>query len=144
MGSYDRIDWHYGGDFPKNLPPENGGTHIGMFLTWIIESDLIGDLHREESQELLQKVLNRQITGRDFLIEACDEKFWEEDLNEEGNEFTKYYFDSDDGDLNYVNDYSQILGDDLESLYEVEDSWENYDKLKPILDSRYRTWRLER
>jgi hypothetical protein len=28
--SYDRADWHYGGNYPKGLPPENGGTHIGM------------------------------------------------------------------------------------------------------------------
>lgn len=32
MTRYDRADWHSGGDFPKDLTDEAGGTHIGMFL----------------------------------------------------------------------------------------------------------------
>ena len=43
--SYDRADWHYGGDYPKDMPPENGGTHIGIFLAWAIIHHLEGDLH---------------------------------------------------------------------------------------------------
>ena len=39
MASIDRADWHYGGDYPKELPIENGGTHIGMFINWIIDND---------------------------------------------------------------------------------------------------------
>lgn len=118
MASIDRMDWHYGGDFPKNLPKENGGTHIGMFLTWIIDNDLIGEMPREDSEEAMQKVLNRQMTGRDFLIEECDEKFWAEDLNEDGLAFTQHYYESDI----YIQDYSEILASDLDSIYEVENS----------------------
>jgi hypothetical protein len=42
MGNIDRADWHYGGGdlYPKELPPENGGTHIGMYLAWIIQRGL--------------------------------------------------------------------------------------------------------
>ena len=35
----DRMDWHYGGDYPEGLPTENGGTHIGFYLTWIIQNN---------------------------------------------------------------------------------------------------------
>lgn len=35
MANIDRADWHYDGQYPKGLPPENGGTHIGMFLVWV-------------------------------------------------------------------------------------------------------------
>ena len=38
--SIDQADWHYAGDFPRELPPEAGGTHIGMYLAWIIQRDL--------------------------------------------------------------------------------------------------------
>lgn len=137
MASIDRMDWHYGGDFPENLPQENGGTHIGMFLTWIIENDLIGELHREDSQESIQKVINHQMTGRDFLIEQCDEKLWEDDLNEEGLLFTRHYYESD----MYIQDYSELLATEVESIYEVENSWDNYQKLKPIIDNRYSEWK---
>lgn len=137
MASIGRMDWHYGGDFPKNLPQENGGTHIGMFLTWIIDNDLIGEMPREDSHEALQKVLNRQMTGRDFLIQECDEKFWAEDLNEKGYAFTKYYYESD----KYIEDYSEVLAAGVESIYEVENSSDNYNKLKPVIDKRYEEWK---
>lgn len=137
MASIDRMDWHYGGDFPENLPQENGGTHIGMFLTWIIENDLIGELHREDSQEAIQKVINHQMTGRDFLIEQCDEKLWEDDLNEQGLLFTKHYYEPDI----YIQDYSELLATEVESIYEVENSWDNYQKLKPVIDNRYNEWK---
>lgn len=146
MATFDRIDWHNCGDYPENLPAENGGTHIGIYLAWIIENDLIGDLHRDDSQEALQKVLDREITGRDFLIEMCDEKFWDEDLNEEGIEFTKYYYESEVGSNNYnfLEDYAEALGEQVDSLYEIEDSWENYYKLKLIIDKRYNDWRIKK
>jgi len=143
MGSIDRVDWHSGGDFPDNLPEINGGTHIGMFLTWIINNNLIGKVHLEESSEAIQKVLSRQMTGRDFLVDQCDEKFWEDDLNEEGLAFTYYYYQSDSTNTfkNYLDDYSEAIGQDVESLYEIEDSWENYDLLKPYIDRKYSEWK---
>lgn len=134
----DRMDWHYGGDFPDGLPDECGGTHIGMYLTWIINNDLHGDLHREESVEAIKKLKSREITGVDFLIAECDEKFWEEDLNEEGQAFTEYYYDEF-----YYEDYENSLAADLSSLYNVENSWESYDKLSPILDKRFTEWKLK-
>ena len=142
MASYDRIDWHSGGDFPENLPAENGGTHIGMYLTWIIENDLYGDMHREDSKDAIQKVLKREWTGRDFLINECDEKFWDGDLNEEGNEFTKFYYDTQNeiGVSYFLEDYAVLFGDTVESIYEVENTWDNYDKLKALIDNRYKQW----
>jgi len=142
MATYDRIDWHSGGNFPENLPAENGGTHIGMFLTWIIENDLYGNLHREGSKDSIQKVLKREWTGRDFLINECDEKFWEDCMNEEGNQFTKFYYDTErEGGTSYfLADYSWLFGATVESLYEIENSWDNYDKLKPLIDQRYGDW----
>ncbi len=140
MASIDRMDWHYGGDFPENLPAEDGGTHIGMYLTWIIDNNLIGEMHLINSADEINKVKRREMTGRDFLIEMCDEKFWDDDLNEEGIAFTKYYYDFDSA-VNYVNDYLEILGQEVESLYEVENSWENYEKLKLKLDSRFNEWK---
>jgi len=136
--AYDRMDWHYGADnFPSDLNQENGGTHIGMFLAWAINNNLEGKIHREECQESLLKLRSRQITGREYLELECDEKFWEDDLNEEGNNFAKYYYESD----KYINDYDDILGDDFPSLYHVADTWENYDKLSLSIDKSYQNWK---
>ena len=142
MPSIDKIDWHSGGNFPDDLPPENGGTHIGMFLTWIIDNDLLGEWHLENSMSSIQAVKSRQMTGRDFLIEECDAKFWDEDLNKEGLEFTKYYYDDEKMNL-YINDYEELLGDELETLYHVENSWSNYDRLRKRIDERYLDWKMK-
>ena len=93
--AYDRADWHYGGDFPADLPPENGGTHIGMFVAWAISHGLEGDLRREDSAASVEAVRERRMTGREFLFGACDEKFWEEDLSDEGNAFAGWYYASE-------------------------------------------------
>lgn len=89
--AYDRADWHYGGDFPADLPTEAGATHIGLFLAWAIHRDLVGDFHRNESSDAVAAVTRRDMSGGQFLIQECDEKFWEEDLSDEGNAFAREY-----------------------------------------------------
>jgi len=77
MGSIDKLDWHSGGDFPKDIPEENGATHIGMYVAWILHKGLYGDIHKETAQDsvMVNKVLNREITGREYFISQCDAKF---------------------------------------------------------------------
>ena len=137
MSSIDRLDWHSGNDFPKDLPEINGGTHIGMYLNWIIDTDLIGELHIKESIDGIEKVKAKTITGRDFLIDYCDGKFWDEELNEIGQAFTKDYYSSD----KYFDDYANILGSDVESIYHVENNTQNYELIKQTLDNRFEKWK---
>jgi hypothetical protein len=136
----DRIDWHSGADnFPIDLAPEAGGTHIGMFITWVINNNLESDLHKTESIESIGKVKAREMTGTDFLIKECDEKFWEDDLSAEGLEFAKNYYVSN----SYYGDYEAALVTTEPTLYHVQDTWENYDKLSMYIDSAFRKWRKD-
>lgn len=138
--SYDKIEWHSEGeDFPKSAKPENGGTHIGFFLTWIIQNDLIGNLYKEISLDSINKVKRQEITGREFLIEECDSKFYNEVLNDEGQRFVKYYYE-DDGEENYFADYARVFSE-YDNIYEVENTWENYDKIKSVIEVRYQEWK---
>lgn len=142
----DRMDWHYGGDFPDGLPEENGGTHIGIYLAWIINNGLEGDFHKEESAEELEKVRKREITGRDFLQEMCDEKFWDEDLSEEGYDFTLYYYSNEEGYVEdgYIKDYERTLvSGKCETIYHVADTWDSYDKIAPVISKRYEEWKAK-
>ena len=133
---YDRAYWHFGGEYPEDLPLVNGGTHIGMFLAWAINNDLEGEVHKLASQESLSAVRNKQMTGRDFLIKECSEKFWEEDLSDKGNAFALDYYEAD----TYFSDYKAALAEDIPSLYHVEDTWENYQILAPVISRRYIQW----
>lgn len=133
------MDWHYGGDFPTELPDKNGGTHIGMYLAWIVNNNLVGELHLNESLEAVEKVKARHITGTDFLVDECDEKLWDEELNDEGLAFTEEYYSG-----GYMNDYVSTLAEELPTAYHVEDTWTNYDLLARVLDRRFSEWKRKK
>ena len=143
MSSYDRADWHYGGNYPKGLPPENGGTHIGMFLAWAILHNFESEMHRKDSAESLRAVRERKMTGREFLFKECDEKFTSNDLNDEGNAFAKWYYDGDGKVSPYINDYDALIAKGLPSLYHAEDTWATYDHLAPTIDRRFAEWKQQ-
>jgi hypothetical protein len=140
MANIDRADWHYGGTFPPDLPPENGGTHIGMYLAWVLDRDLGSRELAKHVGPRLPAFRQRQITGRDLLMTELDEKFFPSLLSPEGRKFTAAYYETDE----YVQDYAELLASDLESVYHVADSWENYDKLARRLDERLAAWRTSR
>jgi hypothetical protein len=113
-----------------------------MFLAWAILSGLVGPFHEEESSELLAQLRERAISPGEFFIEACDEKFTDEDLNNEGNAFAQEYYDSSAS--MYLSDYEEALGEKAPTLYHVADTWENYDRLKLVLDRRFTDWKDKR
>lgn len=139
--AFDRMDWHYGGDYPEGLPNENGGTHIGFYLAWLIQNDLIGEFHLEESIDELTAVRERKMDGRTFLIAMCDEKFTDEDVNDEGLEFTEFYYQAEEND--FFDDYERILAQGLPTVYHVENTWENYDKIAPVMTAAFHNWKNE-
>ena len=61
-----------------------------------------------------------------------------DDFNETGNAFARDYYDMQSG--NYIADYEKYLASDLPTAYHVQDSWENYDKLMPVVEKRYAAW----
>ena len=136
---YDDASWHYGGDFPDELPQSAAATHSGMFLTWALLAGLAGRLHTDDFPDDLVKLEARAITPGQFLLSVCDQKFTDEDLNEEGNAFAADYFDFQSGQ--YLADYERALCGDLPTLYHAKDTWESYDRLAPVLDKALRRWR---
>jgi hypothetical protein len=136
MGNIDRADWHYGGDFPAGIPAENGGTHIGMYLAWIVERDLASPRLLKEAGPSLQLLRERKITGRRLLLSALDEKFFDALLTQTGRDFTRDYYETDV----YFADYDSTLAGGLPSTYHVEDSWENYDRIAGVIDQRFARW----
>ena len=136
---YDDATWHSGGDFPDDLTDEAGATHTGMFVAWALLSGLAGDIHIHDFPEAISRLRGRAVTPGTFFLDECDGKFTEEDLNEEGNAFAEAYFDFQKG--SYLGDYESLLGANLPTLYHVADTWENFDRLKPVLDRRLAEWR---
>ena len=142
---YDDASWHYGGNFPADLANEAGATHIGMFVAWGLLAGLAGDIHLQESAVGLKALRDRSITLGNFFLTYCDGKFTNEDLNDLGNSFAAVYYESEPSP--YLQDYEKLfltkrfLRSSLPSLYHVPDSWESFDRLRPVLDKRFATWR---
>lgn len=152
MAKYDDASWHYGGDFPKDLPQINGATHIGMFLTWFIDNDLLSEDQMDDLEEDIAEVKERTLTGAEFLMNNCDGKLTDDDFNEVGNAFAAAYYE--DGTpfgkayKDYLGDYASILNIkvtknmlDQDSLYRIENSWSNYDLIKLTMDQRFEEWK---
>lgn len=47
----------------------------------------------------------------------------------------KKYFDFETG--KYLEDYEKTLAQDLPSLYYVEDTWENFDKISIVIEKHF-------
>jgi len=134
----DRADWHYGAEnYPKELPPENGGTHIGMYLAWAVQHGLGSAMLQKYARDSLPLLRERKITGRQLLFSELDEKLFYSLLTKVGKDFTRAYYDETDC---YVGDYLTVLGGSLPTLYHIADSWGNYDNLAPVIDDRFSRW----
>ncbi|MDR2862082.1 MAG: hypothetical protein LBV07_05995 [Syntrophobacterales bacterium] len=145
MAKYDDASWHYDGDYPEDLPAENASTHIGMFLAWCINNDLISEELQEDSEEEIDDVKSRKMTGGEFLRQVCDEKFSDYDLNETGNEFAEDYYEDEtafsENYKGYFDDYAEIFNTTGHDFYKLPDSWENYDLITPRINQRFREWK---
>lgn len=134
---YDRADWHYTGDYPRDLPPQNGGTHIGFFFSWAVHHQLESEQLAQSDPEALAAIRARQLGGREFLARHCGGQLGESELNATGNAFAHDYYDSE----LYFKDYAETLAAGCPSLYHVDDTWANYDVMAPVIAGRFEAWK---
>jgi hypothetical protein len=145
---YDDSEWHRA-EARKAQHPENAGTHIAMFLAWVLANRLdarleIGAPTDTASSEALDEanerddVRSRRRTASELLHRWWDEKLFSTDLTREGAAFANGYYRKQ-----YLDDYEQTLSKGLRSFYAVPDTWESFDKLAPVLDHRFREWQAK-
>jgi hypothetical protein len=137
---YDDASWHYGGGFPGDLPPSAGATHIGMFVAWALLHGFAGGIHLREFPEPLAQLRERKVTPGQFFMDACDEKFTDEDLSDLGNRFAKHYYEHDHAPGHYFSDYAATVGTEAPSIYHVPDTWETYEQIAPVIQQRFEEW----
>jgi len=139
MVVYDKAKWHFGGDFPADLPIKQGYVHTGMFLTWVIRNDLYSDEFAREEEDSIRLVKTRLELATNLYKDAFDGVFDSDMLNEAGNKFAAAYYEG-----KFVKDYEAAVAVDLPSTYHVPDTWDTYDRLEPIIDARFQEWRQSR
>jgi len=135
LGVYDKAKWHFSGNFPEGLDDFQAYVHTGMFLGWLVDAGLVSEAFQEENAVEIQLFKNRQLTGAQLYEKACDGVLLLEDLSKIGNLFSLHYFEFSSG--LYPTDYTMTLCRDLPSIFHVADTWENYEKIKRVLDRRF-------
>lgn len=135
---YDTAKHHFLGHFPSILPIEQAYVHIGMFLGWMLEHELYGEIFEDEEAHQVFRFKNREISCS-ILSAMWDGYLGEDMFNREGNDFSVHYYQSGI----YRKDYQEVLANDLPSMYHVEDSWENYEKIALRIEDRYQKWKAK-
>lgn len=139
---YDDASWHYGGNFPAELPDAAGGTHIGMFVAWCFLNGLEGESYTDDLPDACESLRTRETTPGAWFLEACDQKFVDDVLSEDGNAFARdYYAKTSHG---YMEDYAAAVGRKHPTLYHVPDTWDTYEKLSPVISRRFKQWKHPR
>jgi hypothetical protein len=138
---YDKAKYHYGGSYPDDLPIEQAFVHTGMFLGWLIDNDLYSEEFKEDMEGYIAAFKAREMTGAK-IYEERDGALVDDMLNEEGNAFAQAYFDFEKG--KYLDDYDELLVQDLPSLFNVEDTWDNYTFIANRISDRYAEWKRKR
>jgi hypothetical protein len=135
---YDDAVYHQGAPefLTKNLNPQNAGTHIGMYLAWIILSRMESFRLRQAAATPVEEVRSKQTTGREFLFAHCEGQLTSDALNKEALAFTESYYEPQ-----YLRDYDEMLVAQASGTYTVVDSWANYDRLAAVMDRRLREYR---
>lgn len=139
--TFDKAKWHFTGDFPTDLDQTQAYVHTGFYIGWLIKNNLISEEFRSECSDDINKFLSGKISSTEIYINQLDGVFSNNEVNEIGAEFTKDYFDFDNG--KYLHDYEQILASSVPTIYHVKDTNENFLKISEVIDKRFRDWRLK-
>ena len=133
---YDLAKNHFLGEFPASLPIEKAYLHIGIYMGWIIDNDLYSEYFEEEASTEIYRFKRRDI-GCIILAEIWNGALSHELFNDETNLFTFYYYA---GGI-FKKDYNELLTKGHKTIYHVDDSWENFDKIAKRITERYGEWR---
>ncbi len=112
MNVIDTVESHSSKIEQKQLdtPMISGANHIAAYFRWIMEHNMLGEDFVEFFEEEIQAIRDNKNDIRKFIINSLSGEFLYDMLNDEGADFTKYYYgfyrDSDEpcypGDVDNV------------------------------------------
>lgn len=131
---YDDAEYYFL-NFETELPNENGGRHMGLFLEWAVLRGLASDELMTRSEALRRG----ETTGLELLFDHCDGKLWDSDLNDEGNAFA-----ADAYERWCMDDFIAAMNGTAESsdeeIFGAEVTPQRHDRVLWQWDRRYSDW----
>ncbi len=129
MPLYDKLDWHESSAVEAGFPPENGFTHIGFFIAWLINRDL-----HESSlfpAEYVALVKRGEMRGSD-LSDLVDTKLVSNVMTPDASAFADARYGT------YTSEYERLFAGQAD--YGVTDDAVSYAKVERLLDDLYAAW----
>lgn len=139
---FDDASWHSEGDFPADLPPEAGATHIGIFLTWLIRGQHLSDEVFAEAEDDIFAVQAGTMSGAEFLLTWFDGQLGDAVLSRTGADFAMAYYEGAGGEVTFLSDYAEAFSavPEIDTLYKVPDTQESYDLVASVISYRFEQW----
>jgi hypothetical protein len=132
---YDQAKRHFLGNFPTVLPIEQAYVHIGMFMGWMLDNELYSEMFEDEEGHQLLRFQRREVSCS--LLSAMWDGYLDEQLfSQKGNDFLQYYYQTG----KYRQDYQKTLLQNLSSMHQVADTWENYEKIAEVISQKFKNW----
>ena len=134
---YDLWRWHIEGVFPSDQPREQAYVHIGVFVAWLADHDMLdaGWVARSGAAEAVATIrAHRGLPSG--LRDLTEGRFAGDMLTPEGRGFTGAYYAPEYG---YPRDWRRAFGRKADR-YDVPDTWATYDWIAPLIDRRHGEW----
>jgi len=129
--TYDNVTWHWA-DWPEGKPLDYAYTHMAALVYWAILRDHLNP--EAIDQELADSIRAKQTLPVCFLEDYCDGKLLDDEFTEETNQFLgEYYYGT------YIEDFVALFDNDED--YDIPNTWDTYDKVVPMLDQAYASWK---
>ena len=136
---FDKAKFHDGAVEQLGLDEEQSFVHTGLFFAWLINNGLMSDFFVDETGSMIQKLKDRKISPS-TVYKNWDGVLIGDMLSDEGFNFSMSYFDFDKG--TYIADYEKAFNVTGDKVFTVKDTWDNYDKIKPLIDAAYKKWSM--
>jgi len=131
---YDDAEFYFL-DFTTDLPNENGGRHIALFLEWAI----LRGLAAPEMLEQADALRSGAVDPVEMLFDLCDGKLLSDDLNDEGNAFAGEYYPA-----HHMSDFVAAMNvredADVNAIFGAELTQQRHDRVLWQLDQHYSRW----
>lgn len=136
---FDKAKWHLDGEYPSDLPPYQAYVPSGFFVTWLIDRGMLNPDECRSNAEGIAQVQARELSGARFYQLHWDGVLSSASLVSEADAFARIYLNVRH-DIYTAIDYMRILASGLPTIYHVKDTWDNYARIEPVIDERFRRW----
>lgn len=134
---FDKAKYHDNSIEQLGLDEEQAFVHTGLFFAWLVNNGLMSDFFCDETRDGIIELKDRKISPSTLYMN-WDGVLSGEMLNEKGFNFALNYFDFKKGA--YLADYEYVFNVKDGQVFTVRDTWDNYDKIKPLIDEAYKEW----